>query len=83
MHLIIAYHDGRRAEAMVLAASTERLRISIPGCDDAMELRVEGDGWITENGERVEIESMIRAEEWSISLPKPELSVRGAGGNVS
>ena len=83
MHLIIAYHDGRRTEAILLSASRERLRISIPGSSDAIELSMDRDAWVTETGECVEIESMIRAEQWRTVLPKTEVFVRGAAGSVS
>ncbi|HLK51602.1 MAG TPA: hypothetical protein VKT49_25855 [Bryobacteraceae bacterium] len=83
MHLIIAYHDGRREEAIVLSASRDRLRISIPGGDDTIELSMDRDAWITETGERVEIESLIRTEEWRTELPTTEVFVRGAAGSVS
>jgi hypothetical protein len=65
MHLTISYFDGRRVEAIVLAVSADRMRISIPGCDDATELRMAGDFWISEAGEVIEIESMVVGADFS------------------
>ena len=62
MHVIISYRDGRRVEAIALAAGADRMRISVPGCDDAVALSQTQSGWITETGEAVELEAMIPAE---------------------
>ena len=59
MHMIISFRDRRRVEAIVLAVSADRMRISLPNCEDAVELRQAQGVWTTEDGEPIEIESMI------------------------
>ena len=61
MHLTLSYSDGRILEAVVLSASADRMRISIPDYEDVVELRMDQDNWILESGEPVEIESIILA----------------------
>lgn len=80
MHLTISFSDGRRAEAVVLAVSADRMRISIPGSDDATELRATQGAWFTETGEPVEIESMILLSDGSSVFPEISPGVRGAAG---
>lgn len=59
MYLTIRYSDGRFGEAVVLSASADRMRISVPDYDDVMELRKNQDFWISEAGEAVQIESIV------------------------
>jgi len=80
MHLTISYVDGRRIDAILLAASPERMRISIPDGDDAVELRMEDGVWIAETGELVEIESMILDSRCSDIRP---VARSAASGGVS
>ena len=70
MHLTLSYSDGRILEAVVLSASADRMRISIPDYEDVMELRMEHDTWILETGERVEIESIILAGGSGTHVPE-------------
>ena len=59
MQLVFSFSDGRRTEAVLLAASTDRMRVAIPGQEDAVELRRAEGHWKTESGEHIELESII------------------------
>lgn len=83
MHLILSYSDGRRTEAVVLAMTAERMRISIPGASDAIELRAEQELWISESGERVEIDAVLTASETGSQLADFRPLARSAGQRVS
>ena len=80
MHLTISFSDGRRVDAVVLAVSADRMRISIPGIDDATELRATQGAWFTETGEPVEIESIILLADGRSLFPEIRPAVRGAAG---
>lgn len=58
MHLIISFADGHRAEAIVLAVSADRMRITMPEYEDAMELRLRDGAWMTEDQRPVELEAL-------------------------
>lgn len=81
MYLLLSFADGKIIEAVVLSASVDRMRISIPGCEDVLELRNEQDFWILESGERVEIESIVSANESSAILPEVRPLARSALGS--
>ena len=51
--------SGERAEAVLLAAGDNKMRVVISGSKDATELRLIKDQWTTENGVVVGIESLI------------------------
>ena len=70
MHLTLSYSDGRIVEAVVLSATADRMRISIPDYDDAVDLRMEQDTWILESGERVEIEAIVRTGAPAAFVPE-------------
>ena len=59
MHLILSYATGRRAEAILLAASPGRMRVVVKRLNDTIELRQEEGRWFSDDGEPVEIESWI------------------------
>jgi len=59
MHLIICHSDGGRKEALLLAAGPGCLRLAMEGCPDAIEFRFIYGHWIAENGEPVEVESIV------------------------
>lgn len=65
MHLTMTYFDGRRVEGVVLAVSAQRMRISIPGQEDTLELTLHQSVWMTENQEPVEIEALVAERDWS------------------
>ena len=84
MYLMLSYADGKIVEAVVLSANGDRMRISIPNYEDVLELRNEQDGWILENGERVEIESVILANESSAIFQNARpLTLRAAAQAIS
>ena len=59
MRMMIRYHSGLRVEAILLAANSERMRVVIKAQRDAAELRRGDSGWLTEDGEAIEIEALI------------------------
>jgi hypothetical protein len=78
MHLMFSYADGRIVDAVVLSASVDRMRLSIPGCEDVLELRSEKDFWILESGERVEIESILANESGTFVTGARPLTLRAS-----
>ncbi len=61
MLMTIRYQSGLRAEAVVLAASRERMRIAVDCQPDTTELRQVDGRWHTEGGTEIEIEALIRS----------------------
>jgi hypothetical protein len=59
MHMMIRYESGLRAEAVLLAASRERIRAAIKSEKDTAEFHWVEAGWYTERGMAVEIEAMV------------------------
>ncbi|MEO8596442.1 MAG: hypothetical protein ABI759_24195 [Candidatus Solibacter sp.] len=57
--MMIQYEGGLRVEAVLLAATTERMRIVVESQQDAIELHKVDACWRTENGEEIEIEALI------------------------
>ena len=78
MHLTMTYFDGRRIEGMVLAVSAERIRISIPEQEDAMELTLHQSVWMTEDREPVEIDALVAAGDLSSLFSEMQPAVRAA-----
>jgi len=59
MRMMIRYQSGLRAEAVLLAASSDRMRVAIDSQRDTVELhRVDG-CWRTERGAAIEIEALM------------------------
>ena len=59
MRMMIRYQSGLRAEAVLLAANSDRMRVAIDSQRDTVELhRVDG-GWRTQRGAAIEIEALI------------------------
>ena len=59
MRMMIRYQSGLRAEAVLLAANSDRMRVAIGSQRDTVELhRVDG-GWRTQRGAAIEIEALI------------------------
>ena len=65
MHLTIRHFNGRLVESIVLAVSADRMRITIPGWEDTIELMLTQGVWLTEAGEPVEIECMVSTSDQS------------------
>ena len=59
MKLVIRYSNSSRSEAVLLAADRRTMRIIAAGERDTEELHSENDRWYMENGESVEIESLV------------------------
>ncbi len=78
MHLTMTYFDGRRIGGVVLAVSAERMRISIPGQEDAVELTLHQSVWMTEEQEPVEIDALVAAADLSSLFAEMQPAVRAA-----
>jgi hypothetical protein len=53
--LTIQHRDGRSIEAILLCHADGRIRVQIPGCDDATEFRQFKDIWVSEDCEPVRV----------------------------
>ncbi len=71
MWMIIRYQSGLRAEAVLLAAKGERMRVAIKSQRDTVELHKVDAGWRTERGAAIELEALI-------SVPGTEFQPYGA-----
>ena len=63
MRMMLLFENELRVEAVLLATSDYRMRVVVRGTDDATELRLIKDQWMSEEGEAVDIESIIMAEQ--------------------
>ena len=63
MRLLIRHLNGYGMDAILLAAMENRLRVAVPGRDDAMEFRYLEGHWISEAMEPVEIEESPDMDE--------------------
>ena len=59
MRMTIRYQSGLRAEAVLLAANSDRMRVAIGSQRDTVELHKVEEGWRTDRGAAVEIEALI------------------------
>jgi hypothetical protein len=59
MRMTIRYQSGLRAEAVLLAASRERMRVAVDSQCDTIELHKVDACWFTEEGDEIEIEALI------------------------
>lgn len=59
---------GERTEAVLLATGDRRMRVVVRGRHDAMELRLIKDQWMSDNGDAIDIESLISAAG-TVALP--------------
>jgi hypothetical protein len=57
--MTIRYQRGLRVEAVLLAASRERMRVAIASQRDTIELHKVDACWYTEQGAEIEIEALI------------------------
>ena len=55
MYTVIILPGGRQVDALLLSASTNRLRVVMPGRGDTAELQMIEGRWTAESGERVEL----------------------------
>jgi hypothetical protein len=59
MLMTIRFQNGRRAEAVLLAASPDRMRIVTSSHSDTIELRRVGACWLAGEVAEIEIEALI------------------------
>ena len=59
MRMTFRFQSGARVEAVVLAASPERMRVIIGSQSDTTELHSVDRCWYTEEGAEIEIEALI------------------------
>ena len=59
MHIILRYPDGSRISALLLSEQRERLRVTMPGRTDTVELKLVRERWVDDDGRKVSIEAMI------------------------
>ena len=59
MYVILSYASGKTAEGVLLAVSPGRLRIVLRKRNDTIELRLSEGHWVSEDGDSVEIESLV------------------------
>ncbi len=59
MHMILRYPTGRRVDAILLSATSERIRAAVKYQGDTVEFRLVGNRWVSEQGTAIEIESLI------------------------
>jgi hypothetical protein len=55
MYTLIEYPVGVIVEAVVLLAELDRLRVAVAGLPDVLELLRSGDGWTTEDGQKIAV----------------------------
>lgn len=79
MQLIISYADGRRIDAVVASVSEERMRIFVPGCDDAVELRLKEGRWV-DGEEVVTLDAVITASDSEVDIPP--MTRTATGGRI-
>jgi hypothetical protein len=59
VHLILRYPSGRLIDGILLAATVDRLRIVVKRLNETIELHMAQGKWVSERGERVEIEGWL------------------------
>ena len=64
MRLLVRYLDGCLQAAIPIAMFDGRLRVAIPGCDDAVGFRWANGQWLAEDGGPVEIQFDTAPEEF-------------------
>ena len=55
MYTVIILPGGRQVDALLLSASTNRLRVVMPGSGDTAEFQLIEGRWTSETGGRVEL----------------------------
>ncbi len=59
MHVILSYESGQRVEGILLAVGVKRLRVIVRKLNETMEFHLTDGRWTSEDGDPVEIESLI------------------------
>jgi hypothetical protein len=76
MHIILRYPTRRRVEAILLSATTDRMRVVVKNQNDTLELRLVGSQWLSDRGSTVEVESLMTddpnavAQIWQDARPR-------------
>jgi len=72
MYLQIGFSDGRSVDAVLLAASPDRMRVAFEDCADATELRLIDGRWTDEDGTEVSLDAIFFEDD---AEPAPMVSV--------
>jgi hypothetical protein len=59
MYTVIILPGGRQVDALLLSASTNRLRVVVPGPGDTAEFQLIEGRWTSESGGRVELGAIL------------------------
>ncbi|HUI53739.1 MAG TPA: hypothetical protein VLY04_02120 [Bryobacteraceae bacterium] len=54
--MTLTYQDGTKVEAIILSRTDDKIRVTIPGCEDPLELTEVNGTWVTEDCEPVRVE---------------------------
>jgi hypothetical protein len=57
--MILRYPSGRCVDGILLAAGTDRMRVVVRRLNETIELRLREGRWISERGERIEIDGWL------------------------
>jgi len=83
MRMLIRFKCGLRAEGVLLAANTERMRVAVSSQRDTIELnRVDG-CWYTESGTAIEIEALTAIAGADVSRFCSEVYPRTVAAAIS
>jgi len=82
MQILIQYPMGVAIEALVLSMEPNRLRVTAPGFEDALELIHSGSGWATEQGQEIGLGFLQYGAVEAASIFPPELALT-AGASPS
>ena len=63
MQLVLQYPTGLRVEAVLLAVTRSRMRVALRDRADTVEFRLRDGRWTSDQGEAIELESMIAEGE--------------------
>jgi len=84
MQITIKYEDGVRADAILLATGTNRMRVLVMGSNDTEEWTQLDGIWRTEDGRQIEFEAMfVDGNEWSEFSADPCPKTAAVGGSHS
>jgi hypothetical protein len=83
MRMMIQYGSGLRLDAILLAASPERMRIVVMGQRDACELTMRNGSWYTETKEAITIEAFTSVADVDASQFCAAVYPRTAGAGRS
>ena len=81
MQIAIKREGGVRVDAILLAASTNRMRVVVVGSNDTEEWTKLYGVWRTEDGKQIEIEAMfVDGNDWSEFFAdlSPRMAAMGA-----